>query len=126
MLESADLADQHPALRPELDDVSSKQQRALRYLLDGFADADAFLIWGQYVVKATYAEIDRETITDAYFDMVVRDWMTSPEDPTTQFWRETWAAKFYLPGCNRTAAQLASRTTEAIERTASETHAPPG
>lgn len=126
MLENADLDEQHPALRPELDDVSSQQRRALQYLLDGFADADAFLVWGQYVVKATYAEIDRETIKDAYFDLVVRDWMTSPEDPTTRFWRETWAAKFYLPGCNRTAAQLASRTTESIERTKSETHAPPG
>lgn len=105
-----------PAMRPGLAGLQERAAWALDQLLAGFADVDAFLIWGQYVVRTTYAEIGRATIRDAYFDEDgVRAWMTSPADPMAAFYRETWAAHFYLPGLNRAAARVGSRTVEIPE-----------
>lgn len=113
--------EQDPALRPGLGHMQETQQWALRRLLAGFADEDALLVWGQFVTRASYAEIDRQTVKDAYFDLTVREWMTTPDDPDARFWRETWAAKYLLPAFNRAAARVASRASEVPKHSSSMT-----
>lgn len=122
--DETDLDAQAPGMRPAFEDVDKQQDWALARLLDGFEDAEQFLLWGQYVTRASYAEIDRSTVREAYFDRVVRDWMTSPVDEQARFWRETWAAKFVLPGFNRAAARISSRSSEVVQAGENEMQVP--
>lgn len=110
-----DLEQQHPAMRPAMSRMQRQQRWAVDELLAGFEDADALLVWAQFVTRASYAEIERTTLKDAYFEQVVREWLTSPADPRCRFWRETWAVKYLLPGFNRAANRLSSRAAEIPE-----------
>lgn len=120
-----DLEEQHPAMRPVFSDVSDQQEWALRELLDGFDSLDEIVIWGQYVTKATYAEVGKDTIRQAYFDLTVRDWMLG-ETRRDHFYRQIWGAKYLLSGFNRQAAKLASRSAESVEQRDSDMKKPRG
>jgi len=105
---------QYPAMRPELGELNDRQEWALSELLDGFEDGEEVLIWAQQVTAASYAEIDSETVTRAYFEKPIRRYLTGDngDKERAQFMRESWAAKYLLPSFNRAAASLASRSTE--------------
>lgn len=104
---------QYPAMRPELGELDIRQEWALTTLLDGFDDADELLLWSQQVAAASYAEIDAETVSRAYFERPIRRYLTGSEtDSRARFMRESWAAKYLLPSFNRAAASLATRATE--------------
>jgi hypothetical protein len=112
-IENPDLQ-QYPAMRPELGELNDRQEWALSELLDGFEDGEEVLIWAQQVTAASYAEIDSETVTRAYFEKPIRRYLTGDngDKERAQFMRESWAAKYLLPSFNRAAASLASRSTE--------------
>lgn len=105
---------EYPAMRPELGELNDRQEWALSALLDGFEDGEDVLIWAQQVTAASYAEIDSETVTRAYFERPIRRYLTgnNGDKQRARFMRESWAAKYLLPSFNRAAASLASRSTE--------------
>jgi len=105
---------QYPAMRPELGELNDRQEWALSALLDGFENGEGVLIWAQQVTAASYAEIDSETVTRAYFERPIRRYLTGAngDQERARFMRESWAAKYLLPSFNRAAASLASRSTE--------------
>jgi|GEM_PF-523640 hypothetical protein len=105
---------QYPAMRPELGELNDRQEWALSELLDGFEDGEEVLIWAQQVTAASYAEIDSETVTRAYFERPIRRYLTGSngDQRRARFMRESWAAKYLLPSFNRAARALASRSTE--------------
>ena len=105
---------EYPAMRPELGELNDRQEWALSALLDGFEDGEDVLIWAQQVTAASYAEIDSETVTRAYFERPIRRYLTGDngDKQRARFMRESWAAKYLLPSFNRAAASLASRSTE--------------
>ena len=112
-IENPDLQ-QYPAMRPELGELNDRQEWALSALLEGFEDGEELLLWAQQVTAASYAEIDSETVTRAYFEKPIRRYLTGDngDKERAQFMRESWAAKYLLPSFNRAAASLASRSTE--------------
>lgn len=118
-----DFDEQSPFMRPAFRDKDNQQAWALKQLIEGFDSMDGFLLWGHYAIRVSYAEIDRETIREAYFDTRVRS-MLLGDDEECKFWRGSWAALFLLPAFNRAAATLADRTAERVEREDSGLDAP--
>jgi hypothetical protein len=115
----------HPGMRPALSALDDRLEWALDRLLNGFADPEAFLVWGQTVISGTYAELDADVVEGAYFEMPVRRRMLG-ESPKARFFRESWAAEFLLPGFNRAAARAAARATEVVENESADKRVPPG
>jgi len=105
---------QYPAMRPEIGELNGRQVWALSALLEGFEDGEGLLIWAHQVTTASYAEIDADTVTNAYFERPMRRYLTGAngDESRARFMRESWAAKYLLPSFNRAAASLASRSTE--------------
>lgn len=106
-------AQQYPLMRPAFGELAGQQERALAQLLAGFDSAEGLLTWALQVVGASFAEIERETVTQPYFELPIRDRLVGKE-PTARerFVRESWAAEYLLPAFNRAADALAERTTE--------------
>lgn len=104
---------QYPLMRPAFGEMDGQQSAALSQLLRGFADAEELLAWSLQVVGASYAEIERETVTQPYFELPIRDRLVGTDpDEKDRFVRESWAAEFLLPAFNRAADKLAERTQE--------------
>ncbi|WP_332898738.1 hypothetical protein [Haladaptatus sp. CMSO5] len=116
----------HPGMRPGMSLLDDAGAWTLSRLLDGFDKPEAFLIWGQYAVSATYSELESSTIEDAYFDLEVRARLTDKTSARARFFRESWAAEYLLPGFNKAAARLAARTTEVPETHATKPTTPRG
>jgi hypothetical protein len=115
----------HPGMRPALSALDDRLDWALDRLLAGFADPEAFLVWGQTVISGTYAELDADVVEGAYFELPVRHRMLTAE-PKARFFRESWAAEFLLPGFNRAASRAAARATEVVEGERADKRKPPG
>jgi hypothetical protein len=65
------------------------------------------------VVGASYAQIERETVTRPYFEQPLRRRLVGQEpDERDRFVRESWAAEFLLPAFNRAADALGQRAQE--------------
>jgi len=111
-VDNVDPQDQHPGMRPSLGTLENRQRQALNVVLDGFEDPDHLLQWGQNAIRATYAEIGRDVIRQAYFSAQMREWLCGPTHGEARFHRETWAAKYLFPGFNRSSAQVAARSQE--------------
>ena len=52
--------ERHAAMRPSLSQIEAHQQRATEALLDGFADMDQLLAWGDVVDLATHGELPND------------------------------------------------------------------
>lgn len=115
-----------PAMRPALATLEERQARALETLLEGFETSTAFAAWGQAVTRASYAELDRALLREAYFDLPVRRRMTAPDDAEARWFREAWAAEYLLPAFNAAATQLSSRANEVAESTSNDLKVPSG
>ncbi|AFK18638.1 hypothetical protein E6P09_07630 [Haloferax mediterranei ATCC 33500] len=115
----------HPAMRPELGTLQSRMSTLLDELLRGFRDEDAFVEWGQEVVQASYAEVDSDVIEAAYFELPVRRMMLTDSE-RARFFRESWAAEFFLSGFNASARQVSGRATEVPQIAKEETFVPSG
>lgn len=104
---------QYPLMRPAFGEMAGQQQTALNQLLEGFASSEQLLTWGLQVVGASYAEIERKTVTQPYFEVPLRKRLVGTE-PTERdtFVRESWAGEYLIPAFNRAADALAERTTE--------------
>ncbi|MGB9953543.1 hypothetical protein ACOZ4F_14235 [Haloarcula marismortui] len=104
---------EYPLMRPAFGEIAGQQEAALGQLLEGFESPEQLLAWALQVVGASYAEIERETITQPYFELPIRRRLVADE-PTEEdmFIRESWAAEYLLPAFNRAADALADRTTE--------------
>lgn len=105
---------QWPAMRPELSKLSEHQETALSRLLEGFDSGEEMLLWGHKVTSASYAEIDEETIREAYFEEPTRRYLCdeSADASKARFFREGWAATYLIPSFNAAARALAGRSTE--------------
>lgn len=111
---------QYPLMRPAFGEIAGQQETALEKLLEGFESAEALLAWSLQVVGASYAQIERETVTRPYFEQSLRKHLLGVEsDGRDQFVRESWAAEFLIPAFNRAADALGQRATEV---TAGETY----
>ena len=108
---------EYPLMRPAFGEIAGQQERALEQLLEGFESAEALLAWSLQVVSASYAQIERETVTRPYFETALRRRLVG-QDPTKQerFVRESWAAEFLLPAFNRAADALGQRASEVTAR----------
>lgn len=115
----------HPAMRPELGTLQSRMSGLLDELLRGFRDEDAFVEWGQEVVQASYAEVDAGVIEAAYFELPVRRLLLS-DDPRGLFFRESWAAEFFLAGFNASVRQVSGRAAEVPSQPNTERFVPSG
>lgn len=115
----------HPAMRPNLTHQDKKHGWALDRLLEGFDNEDEVLLWANYVTSSTYAEIDGETISGAYFDKPIRQSMTDRGSPIARFKREAWAAKYLLPAFNRATHAVAKRSQEVISTARTDRRGPP-
>ena len=104
---------QYPLMRPAFGEIDGQQSSALASLLEGFENPEQLLAWTLQVVGASYAEIDRETVTAPYFELPLRERLlgTEPDERDT-FVRVSWAAEYLIPSFNRAADKLAERTTE--------------
>ncbi|WP_218836302.1 hypothetical protein [Halorarum salinum] len=107
------LDQQYPLMRPAFGELDGQQAAALGELLEGFAGSEALLAWSLRVVGASYANIDRETVTAPYFERPLRRRLIGT-DPTPEdmFVREGWAAEYLLPAFNRAADALGKRASE--------------
>ena len=106
-------AQEYPLMRPAFGEIAGQQASALEALLDGFESAEGLLAWTLRVVGASYAQIERETVTRPYFEKTLRRRLVGTEpDPRDQFVRESWAAEFLLPAFNRAADALGQRAQE--------------
>ncbi|MFB6368437.1 MAG: hypothetical protein ABEJ00_02380 [Gemmatimonadota bacterium] len=104
---------EYPLMRPAFGELDGQQESALEQLLEGFGSPEDLLSWGLQVVSASYATIDRETVTQPYFELPIRERMIGQDPgPEERFIRESWAAEYLLPAFNRAADALAERTTE--------------
>ncbi|WP_245154571.1 hypothetical protein [Halorussus marinus] len=104
---------QYPLMRPAFGEIAGQQESALEQLLEGFENAEALLAWSLQVVGASYAKIERETVTRPYFEQGLRRRLVGTEpSEKDQFIRESWAAEFLLPAFNRAADALGQRATE--------------
>ncbi|WP_238392199.1 hypothetical protein [Halorussus amylolyticus] len=113
-------AQQYPLMRPAFGEVAGQQAAALEQLLEGFENAEALLAWSLQVVSASYAQIERETVTRPYFEKPLRQHLVGGKvGDKDRFVRESWAAEFLLPAFNRAADALGHRATEV---TAGETY----
>ena len=106
-------AQTYPLMRPAFGEIAGQQEVALETLLEGFDSAESLLAWTLQVVSASYAQIDRETVTAPYFELPLRRRLigTEPSDQD-RFIRESWAAEYLLPAFNRAADALGQRATE--------------
>ena len=104
---------QYPLMRPAFGELDGQQEAAMERLLEGFESAEQLLTWALQVVGASYAEIGRDTITQAYFEIPIRERLVGT-NPTAEdrFIRESWAAEHLLPAFNRAANALAQRAQE--------------
>nr|WP_240147578.1 hypothetical protein [Halorussus sp. JP-T4] len=106
-------AQKYPLMRPAFGEVAGQQAAALEALLEGFRSAEELLGWTLRVVGASYAQIDRETVTTPYFEQPLRRRLVGQDpDGRDRFIRESWAAEFLLPAFNRAADQLGQRASE--------------
>lgn len=104
---------QYPLMRPAFGEIAGQQEAALEALLDGFRSAEDLLTWTLRVVGASYAQIDRETVTAPYFEQPLRRRLVGREpDERDTFIRESWAAEYLLPAFNRAADALGQRASE--------------
>lgn len=106
-------AQEHALMRPAFGELDGQQEAALERLLEGFEGPEDLLAWGLQVVGASYAKVERQTVTQPYFEEPIRQRLIGTE-PTAEdrFVRESWAAEYLLPAFNRAADALAERTTE--------------
>lgn len=113
-------AQEYPLMRPAFGEIAGQQEAALETLLEGFESSEDLLAWTLRVVGASYAQIDRETVTRPYFEQTLRARLvgTNP-DERDRFVRESWASEFLLPAFNRAADALGQRAQEV---TAGETY----
>jgi len=104
---------QYPLMRPAFGEMMGQQASALEQLLDGFDTAEELLGWALQVVGASYAQIDRKTVTGPYFERPLRRRLigTDPSEKD-QFVREAWTAEYLLPAFNRAADALGERAQE--------------
>jgi len=106
-------AQQYPLMRPAFGEIAGQQESALEALLEGFTSAEDLLAWTLRVVGASYAQIDRETVTAPYFEQPLRRRLVGREpDERDKFVRESWAAEYLLPAFNRAADALGQRAQE--------------
>lgn len=104
---------QYPLMRPAFGELDGQQEAALSKLLEGFEDAEELLGWALQVVGASYAKVDRETVTRPYFERPLRARLVGTEpDARDAFVRESWAAEFLTPAFNRAADALGERASE--------------
>jgi hypothetical protein len=106
-------AQEYPLMRPAFGELCGQQEAALEDLLEGFKTPDDLLAWSHRVTSASYAQIDRETITAPYFETPLRERLlgTNPSDEE-RFVRESWACEYLLPAFNRAADALGQRAQE--------------
>ncbi|WP_311170649.1 hypothetical protein [Halobellus ordinarius] len=106
-------AQEYPLMRPAFGELYGQQEAALQDLLDGFERSEDLLAWSHRVTSASYAEIDRDTITAPYFETPLRERLlgTSPTEEE-RFIRESWACEYLLPAFNRAANALGQRAQE--------------
>ncbi|QHS17782.1 hypothetical protein GWK26_11845 [haloarchaeon 3A1-DGR] len=110
----------YPMMRPAMGEIAGQQAAALEELLEGFESPEALQAWGLRVVSASYAKIERETVTRPYFERPLRERLVGTDpDERDRFIRESWAAEFLLPAFNRAADALGERAQEV---TAGETY----
>jgi len=110
----------YPLMRPAFGEVAGQQEAALEELLHGFETPESLQAWGLRVVSASYAMIDRETVTRPYFERPLRERLLGTEpSERDRFVRESWAGEFLLPAFNRAANELGQRAQEV---TAGETY----
>lgn len=111
---------QYPLMRPAFGEMQGQQQAALDSLLTGFETPEELLAWALRVVSASYAQIERTTVTAPYFELPLRRHLLGTQpDERDRFVRESWAAEYLLPAFNRAADALGQRAQEV---TAGQTH----
>ena len=122
-----DAGDQeHPGMRPGLSTLGEQMEWALTRLLDGFDSRDDVVAWGAYLTQSSFAEIDVETVQNAYFSDSLMAHFLDGTDPRSRLIRESWAAEYQLPAYNRAAASIASRSVEVPEKGSTEQQIRPG
>jgi hypothetical protein len=106
-------AQEYPLMRPAFGELHGQQAAALEDLLEGFETPEDLLAWSHRVTSASYAQIERETITTPYFEQPLRERLLGT-DPTDEdrFIRESWACEYLLPAFNRAADALGKRAQE--------------
>jgi hypothetical protein len=106
-------AQEYPLMRPAFGELDGQQEAALADLLEGFETPEDLLAWSHRVTSASYAQIERETLTAPYFERPLRRRLlgtdASEED---RFIRESWACEYLLPAFNRAANALGQRAQE--------------
>ena len=102
---------QYVAMRPAIDELYRKQERALTQLLDGFENREAILDWGHDLELATHGEISEEFVTRCYGERSTRNLLTST-DSSDRRGRELFAAHHLIPVYNRGVRDLAGRAKE--------------
>ncbi|WP_256288789.1 hypothetical protein [Halobellus inordinatus] len=106
-------AQQYPLMRPAFGELHGQQEAALSDLLEGFEAPEDLLAWAHRVTSASYAQIERETVTAPYFETPLRERLlgTAPTGED-RFIRESWACEYLLPAFNRAADALGKRAQE--------------
>jgi len=112
-------AQEYPLMRPAFGQMAGQQETSLEQLLEGFDSAESLLAWALQVVSASYAKIERETVTAPYFEQPLRRRLVGTPGEQDRFVRESWAAEYLLPAFNRAADALGQRASEV---TAGETY----
>lgn len=126
--DEADPGDEHDpgrqtfiAMRPALSELEQWQQRALRSLLEGFADRGAILDWVPDLELATHGELDRDWATRLYDEASTVAMLTGDSETDARA-RRLFAAYYILPRYRAGVRTLAGRAGELpdAEREASE------
>ena len=104
---------EYPLMRPAFGELNGQQEAALSDLLDGFETSEDLLAWAHRVTSASYAQIERETITAPYFEQPLRERLLGTDpSPEERFIREAWACEYLIPAFNRAANALGKRAQE--------------
>lgn len=115
---------EHTAMRPALTELDDRQDWAIRKLLTGISSEDALLSWLQVVTEASYAEVDsglgERLNVERRARRLLLDDVEPDEADLARWFRESFAAKYVLPGFAVAASEVGKRAGELAQQEATE------
>jgi hypothetical protein len=110
------------AMRPQLNELETWQERVLGQLLEGFDERGDLLEWGHEVLLATHGELDQEWVTRVYNEDPTADIMLG-ETAADARARRLFAAHHVLPHFRAGVRVLSGRAGEVPDEGKEQTEA---
>lgn len=104
-----------PAMRPALDETSTRQRWVIDEALDGFASLDEIVeTWAPVAIHASFGEVDQDLTAAFWRERPLREMFIEREDDAARWFRESFVALELLPAFNRAIDELSDRAGEAV------------